>query len=224
MTYSKTCTKCGQTKALDSFGKDKQNKTGSSYRCKECAIKNAASWASKNSSRVKALRQDYYIKNADALNAISKKYAADNPELVKETKNKWVINNPKKVKESAKKSRKLNFEKNKISIKRRKLNNPEKFAAYNKKWALANRETCRVNLQRRRAVQRGNGVYLVTKKEIANLYASPCNYCGAPSKHIDHIIPMSRGGTHSIGNLTASCASCNLSKGAKFITEWKKGN
>lgn len=41
-----------------------------------------------------------------------------------------------------------------------------------------------------------------------------CVYCGAEWDHVDHLIPLALGGSHSIGNLVPSCASCNLEKGA----------
>jgi hypothetical protein len=49
-----------------------------------------------------------------------------------------------------------------------------------------------------------------------------CQYCGskAPDGHVDHIIPLSRGGTDSVDNLLWSCAFCNISKGAKSLDEW----
>ena len=43
-----------------------------------------------------------------------------------------------------------------------------------------------------------------------------CQYCGkkAPDVilHIDHIVPVSKGGTNDILNLITSCESCNLGK------------
>jgi 5-methylcytosine-specific restriction endonuclease McrA len=93
-----------------------------------------------------------------------------------------------------------------------------------RKWHAANPNYRSFATQKRRALKKNNGVFAVTSVELAKLRASPCTYCGAPSQHIDHIVPISRGGSHSIGNLTGACAACNLSKGAKFITEWKKGN
>lgn len=51
-----------------------------------------------------------------------------------------------------------------------------------------------------------------------------CVYCESPvtlRDHIDHVIPRSRGGSDDPSNLVASCAPCNLSKGARTPQEWK---
>jgi 5-methylcytosine-specific restriction endonuclease McrA len=76
-----------------------------------------------------------------------------------------------------------------------------------------------------RARKRSNGVYQITKSEIKGLLSRPCFYCGCVNKKItlDHVLPISRGGRHSIGNLVPACYSCNSSKGAKFLAEWRKG-
>lgn len=47
-----------------------------------------------------------------------------------------------------------------------------------------------------------------------------CVYCGAPAEHVDHIRPLARGGFEIESNLVAACSACNLSKGAKLLTEW----
>ena len=44
-----------------------------------------------------------------------------------------------------------------------------------------------------------------------------CSYCGSPATEgndltIDHIIPLSRGGTNRRDNLTVACRRCNTSK------------
>lgn len=39
-----------------------------------------------------------------------------------------------------------------------------------------------------------------------------CQYCGASAENIDHVIPKSRGGTHSWENVVASCRPCNSRK------------
>ena len=50
-----------------------------------------------------------------------------------------------------------------------------------------------------------------------------CQYCGATSPdvllHIDHIKPVSKGGTNDIVNLVTSCEACNLGKSDKLLSE-----
>lgn len=51
-----------------------------------------------------------------------------------------------------------------------------------------------------------------------------CWWCGKKLKgkkyHVDHIIPLSRGGTNWPNNIVISCPFCNLSKGNKLPSEW----
>lgn len=55
-------------------------------------------------------------------------------------------------------------------------------------------------------------------------YGGMCAYCGVREwEHIDHVIPVCRGGTHSIGNLLPACAKCNLSKKDRLLVEWRVG-
>lgn len=39
-----------------------------------------------------------------------------------------------------------------------------------------------------------------------------CQYCGARADSIDHVLPRSRGGTHTWENVAAACRPCNLDK------------
>jgi 5-methylcytosine-specific restriction endonuclease McrA len=34
--------------------------------------------------------------------------------------------------------------------------------------------------------------------------------------HVDHVVPLARGGTHTRDNLATACPSCNISKGTKL--------
>jgi hypothetical protein len=50
-----------------------------------------------------------------------------------------------------------------------------------------------------------------------------CAYCGAKSPeavlHVDHVHPVSKGGTNDRSKLVAACSTCNLGKHARSLSE-----
>jgi 5-methylcytosine-specific restriction endonuclease McrA len=46
-----------------------------------------------------------------------------------------------------------------------------------------------------------------------------CQYCGANAENIDHVVPRSRGGTHTWENVVAACRPCNTRKEDRFLHE-----
>lgn len=67
-------------------------------------------------------------------------------------------------------------------------------------------------------------VYKITIDEIIALQESNCYLCGQSAKGIDHIVPLSKGGNHSIGNLAPCCTSCNSKKSSKFLIQLRYVN
>lgn len=53
-----------------------------------------------------------------------------------------------------------------------------------------------------------------------------CAYCLSEEGpfSIDHIWPVSRGGSHELTNMTVACTHCNSSKGSKTLEEWRGHN
>ena len=39
-----------------------------------------------------------------------------------------------------------------------------------------------------------------------------CQYCGSKAENVDHIVPRSKGGTHTWDNVVAACRPCNARK------------
>lgn len=61
---------------------------------------------------------------------------------------------------------------------------------------------------------------------LIDLLKWPLLFSGKPScwpifyHTIDHVIPLSRGGTHDVSNLVCACSSCNSSRSARTTEEW----
>lgn len=69
---------------------------------------------------------------------------------------------------------------------------------------------------RRRARKLNTTVEHFTRAEIIARDDSTCYLCGkrcAPDEiHLDHVIPLSKGGPHTRDNLRVACAPCNIRK------------
>ncbi len=91
------------------------------------------------------------------------------------------------------------------------------------------RDLRRVNARNRRAHKRAaNGTH--TAQQIQEQYTrqkGKCYYCQHKVKwgkhHVDHVVPLSRGGSNDMSNLVIACAPCNMSKNRKLPSEWPEG-
>ena len=83
------------------------------------------------------------------------------------------------------------------------------------KWQAANR----LNRHRRRALGKINSSEWIAK---VMMLGNRCQFCAKTEPEvkitIDHIIPVSKGGTNHIDNLQPLCMHCNQTKHAKYPT------
>jgi 5-methylcytosine-specific restriction endonuclease McrA len=109
--------------------------------------------------------------------------------------------------------------------------NPAKFRAKQKKYWARNPEKAQEFNRKRRAAKNNveSGPY--TKDEVLELYGSDCHICGEPidlkasgkpgkpgwerALHLDHVIPLSKGGSDTIDNIKPAHGQCNLRKGER---------
>jgi 5-methylcytosine-specific restriction endonuclease McrA len=59
----------------------------------------------------------------------------------------------------------------------------------------------------------------VTRRSVFVRDGHRCQYCGAQAENIDHVVPRSRGGTHSWENVVACCRRCNTRKEDRLLEE-----
>ena len=162
-----------------------------------------------------------YLRNKEKVLERSRKWAENNPEKVLAKSAAYRERYPDRTKAALQKYEQTD----KAKARTAKYRKSGKAKAYKRIWRKENADAFarqnRLDAARRRARRRGNGAYVISIKDLQRLMSQCCVACGDPGQHVDHIIPVSRGGQHSIGNLQMLCASCNLSKHNKTMSEWR---
>ena len=153
---------------------------------------------------------EHYRANKETIRARRKEYREHNKEWVLERKRAYRQANRREV----------------LSYGRRyREENAELLRAKNCAYYRAHKEQNLERGARRRALQyAAEGTY--TRADVWRIYDEQggcCAYCDHPLFgyfHIDHRVPLSRGGNNWPENLCVSCPTCNRSKGAKTHDEF----
>ncbi len=176
---------------------------------------------SKNKEKINHLHREWLKENAEHIRRYGKEYRASNRSVVNTRKRGWASKNPDKIRLMGKKQ----YEKNKDKYKERSrayyLANREECLARNKKWRQSDvgRSAFKVKKHNRSKRIRETGK-ISTKDWLVIRNTSPmCLMCGkfveCEKLTLDHIIPLSKGGTHTIENIQPLCFSCNSRKHAR---------
>jgi 5-methylcytosine-specific restriction endonuclease McrA len=116
-------------------------------------------------------------------------------------------------------------EKYKQNRKKYKEKNKEKLNNLNALWRKTDKGKASViaSSSKRRAIKKDGKVTSDQVLEIKKK-AKVCYWCGRVLKgkkiHIDHYVPLSKGGEHAIENLVVSCSTCNLLKSSRDPLEF----
>lgn len=203
MNQYKTCRVCKVKKPIKDFSKVSKSSDGLNSRCRACA----KAYYDKNRQKILAQKVIYSQLRREERAKWEKVYYEKNKhELLLKKRNYYVAN------------------RDKITAKNRAWarNNRQKLNCYYRKYALDRPDVIRKKRIKRRLKMMTNGIFFVSKKEIKNLLSQPCVYCkSCKNITIDHVIPIARGGRHSVGNLMPLCLSCNASKQDKTFMEFK---
>jgi 5-methylcytosine-specific restriction endonuclease McrA len=96
-------------------------------------------------------------------------------------------------------------------------------AESHKKWNAKNPDRVRFYRQVRKARKKGAGGTFTYSDWVAlkAKFGNKCLDCGAPEHQkpltVDHIIPVSKGGSNSIDNIQPLCMDCNMRKYTKAV-------
>lgn len=192
----KTCRTCGLAQTADAFAKDKNKRDGIHTKCKACV----KAYKAANSERIKVQSKEYRQANKAALAAYQAKYriayrAQNRARLVADSV-RWKRNNPERAAEQCRQSRKRNPE-------------TSRSAARNRRARIA-------------ACEGSHTAQDIQK--IGSTQRWRCACCKVNLKkvgyHVDHIDPISAGGSNDKTNLQLLCAPCNQSKNSRHPVDF----
>lgn len=189
----KTCNRCQQSKPLDRYTRNGDRLYSI---CKDCRKAVAAEYRARPEvrEREKERLAAAYLARRDELNARRKERYAANKEATLTKNREW------------------------------RGKNLERHRELCRQWARENPEAMRAIVAKRRAIRNeADGFY--TAEDIARLRTEQegrCKCCGerVAEFHVDHVIPLSRGGSNWPDNLQILCPPCNLSKADKMPEEF----
>lgn len=168
-------------------------------RCSGCNKIYMAEYRKNNLEKIKNAQKNHYQRNALVVKEKVKKYAKLNIETVKKTKEKYYQTNKNVIK---------------VKVKQWKEKNKER-----------SKELSRASCLNRVARKR-NAPGKYTVQDVRNLYDSQKGKCACcdlsilDGYHVDHKIPLSRGGGNWPENLQLLFPSCNRKKHDKTMEEF----
>lgn len=169
-----------------------------------------AEYYQRNKEKILARSAEYYKKNQDNVSAYRSAWQKKNPEKRKVYSKKYSLNNKEKIAKKSKEWVKKNRVRVNATAMRCYYKSPEKFAA------RAHNRRC------------AGGVF--TLADIKFLYKSQRGKCICCKKnlngvyHVDHRVPLVRGGNNDRKNLDLLCPTCNLKKNAKEPLAFMRAN
>lgn len=230
---NKTCTKCKKALPLSSFHRDKTKPDGFYPSCKVCRKPNIE----------KDCISKMEIRNRDLLLQIKEganQYSVSMGRYILFLYSAWLV-----LKEQRKQKRSENYKRrwkerytsnlefvarhrerskeyyNEHSAERMsyireyRRANPEKVSL----WSRVSSANRRSRLLRAEGSLKGYDVFSAIQSQQGR-----CRYCGRSLYNtiyeIDHVIPLSRGGSNLPDNLVVACRPCNRSKQSKTPSEW----
>lgn len=194
----KACSKCGEIKPKTEFATTPRTLDGLHSWCKACC---------------RVLARDLYdpqqARERHAAQKADPAYLA----MKKAAYNRWRAQHPDRAR---------------TATLRWRAANKAHVASVTRSWINANRTRVRVMKRgtsgRRRALLRSRRIGRVSLVKILARDGMVCHLCtlaivALDDLHFDHVVPLSRGGEHSMANIKPSHAGCNLRKNNKLMSE-----
>lgn len=198
---TKTCSQCKQEKPITEYQRHAGNRDGLRGQCRGCRTEIQREYISKNHEYWLNYWRSYQDANRERYQSHSRRHYKQNREYYRN----YSKANRGKFREYSRRS----YYKNKA-----------RYLASDRRWRRNNPTAARAIIERYRARKLGAvGTYTAAEFDaLCRQYDSLCACCGMGKPlTVDHIVPLSCGGSNDISNIQPLCQSCNSSKGTKTI-------
>lgn len=167
-------------------------------------------WQANNPDRVRRVQKLRYDTKRDAILAAARVYRAANSEAQASAARAYYAANAVICRQRSREFR---------------IAHPAKVRASVAAWRIANPLAARVAQAKRRAAKAASLSHY-TRDDVQTLLVKQSGKCVAclvsikKKYHVDHVFPLSRGGTNEASNIQLLCQFCNQSKHAKDPFVW----
>lgn len=188
-----------------------------------CRKHYGAAHYAKNREARKAAQREYYEANKPALLAQKAEYYVRKIDEIKPKRAAWRAENRDYINETSAIYRKRDREKLRLRQIEWRLANPNYMADWQRENAAKLSES---NYRRRVRLAEARAGANISQRDWDRLirrFDNRCAYCECSLDGcftIDHVVPISKGGRHTIGNLVPACRSCNSSKRDLLLFDW----
>lgn len=225
----KRCWVCGEVKSKQCFSRNRANLDGYRHECKLCAENNRKERLVK--VRMDSGRRSTYLKSLKR--GYVKRASLEYSNRSNATQDEWLhhmmhgrVGSPLRKYSSHDEARVAEYYRQWLKY----WENPEVRERKLCAARVGHRKRPWVMLARKHSRDaRIQGVFedgSVSVEALKELWTTTkwCLYCGREltnyNKSVEHMHPMSKGGSHTIGNVVIVCAACNEIKRQKYFDEW----
>ncbi len=195
--------------------------------CRSCQRETSGTWKSHNREKVRASAHRRWVTSEryrkESLERLRRRYRKKKNEVY-QLHRQWYIENRDQVCERRRIKYATDPEARARHLgghRRWRTVNLEKYRQGKRKWYLANPEKAVASTHRRRARKKAaDGIF--SKEDIHRIRVLQNNRCAECQKsfehikaHVDHIVPLTKGGSNWPRNLQLLCGPCNSCKGAR---------
>lgn len=229
-TGIRSCFLCERTPDEVPFKLDKRAPDGLGAYCKECEKAYNAAHHSTNREARNADNNARYYANRERYLAHQHAQRAANISLYRERERNAYRRHRAHRLEYARRWREANRERARATQRRWYEANKARHRETCRLWAARNRDRVRelsANTQAWRSAQKRNAdgrIESVNRRYIWKRDGGICGLCAQPvpfrEMHLDHHVPLAKGGAHTASNVQPTHPYCNLSKGNREVPRW----